>query len=228
MNAPRGTEIDGITMAVSAACLHVEATRPLRVVSTAAHGAGLAVTRHFLSIRAPADLDCLDPSLPLEAAARDFGILEPFVGFLTAVKLTNVVCHLEHDGARKVAVITTVGVRNASRPGEEVANSVFPGTINTIVLIDADLSLGALTEALSTTVEAKALAVYERGVRTKSGLPATGTSTDAYAVACTGQGTTDRYAGSVSPLGYLVGRTVRSAVEQGLDSALARLAWSAR
>lgn len=216
--------IAGIAGEVSESHLVVTAERPLRLVTTAPVGGELHSTRHFLSLPAPRDLDCDDPGVALQRRALELGIDVPFVGFLTAVKLTNAVVSRAALGDLRATVVATVGVANATRPGEYAAEAApLPGTINLIVLVDGNLTAGALTEALATAAEAKALTVYEGGVRTPSGGAATGTSTDAYAVACTGRGPLLPYAGSVAPAGYVVGRAVREAVAAGLGPALARM-----
>jgi iron complex transport system ATP-binding protein len=147
---------------------------------------------------------------------------EPFIGFITAVKLTNaVVVEGFHAGVEALCV-ATVGVANATRPGETVAGGYVPGTINLVVVIDAAVAANALNEALAIAVEAKALAVYEGGVRTRDGRPATGTSTDAIAVACTGKGPMHQYAGSVTAAGFAIANVVREAVASGLGPAMKR------
>lgn len=218
----RHTGIPGITYEVCHEHLAIRSSRNLRIVSTAPVGAEHASVRDVLSILAPANLDCHRPHQVLEEKARSLGLAPAFVGFLTAVYLENAVRVTRSDEAHTVTVIATVGISNASRPGEELA-AYTPGTINLVVLIDGDLPPNALHEALALTAEAKALSVYESGVRTMAGMPATGTSTDAYAVACTGNGPYQRYAGSVSRIGFLVGRAVRDAVAEGLGPALERM-----
>jgi len=50
---------------------------------------------------------------------------------------------------------------------------------------------------------------------------ATGTTTDAIVIACTGRGRLLPYAGAATDLGFLVGRTVYRAVAQGIRDYLA-------
>lgn len=221
------TNIEGLTVDVSAERLIVASERPLRTVTTAPYGAEFREVRAFLSLPATAEIDCDRPDRSILERAAAHGVAGPLAGFLTAVKLTRAVVALEADEDCRVTVVATVGVTNASRPGEERVGAYTPGTINTIVVIDGDLSPNALNEALTTTAEAKALAVYEAGVLTAGGRVATGTSTDAYAVACTGAGMHHRYAGSVAPVGYLTGKAVRRAITEGLGPAMERMAKAA-
>lgn len=215
--------IAGVTVRATPGYLLVQSSDLLRVVTTAPVGAHLTHARSFLSIPPPRDLGCADGAAlatRLHAIAERLALGKDIIGFLTAVDLTRAVVVTRHDTARAVMAVATVGVSNATRPGERSVPDRRTGTINLVVVIDADLSPNALNEALTTAVEAKALAVYESGTRTADGLPATGTSTDAYAVACTGRGCRDQYAGAVTPIGFLVGRTVRDAVAQGLERAV--------
>lgn len=216
------TGIAGITVQATPAFLLVQSRDPLRVVTTAPVGAHLTRARHFLSIPAPKELECSSSvvlATHLHSVAEQLALGRDIIGFLTTVDLTQAVVVTRHDTERAVMAVATVGVSNAARPGERSVADRRPGTINLVVVIDADLSPNALNEALTTAVEAKALAVYESGTRTADRLPATGTSTDAYAVACTGRGCRDQYAGAVTPIGFLVGRAVRDVVAQGLERA---------
>ncbi len=63
-----------------------------------------------------------------------------------------------------------------------------PGTMNIVVLIDANLVQSALVNAVITTTEAKTGALLAHTVRTVEGYTATGTSTDAIVIACTERG----------------------------------------
>lgn len=216
------TGFPGLRLAIEPEYLLAVAEGPLRVVTTAPYGAGNTSARAFLSIPATPGIECAEPELAIGAAAAALEVEDPFIGFITAVKLTNaVVARGIHAGIEAIC-IATVGVTNASRPGEALAEHFVPGTINLVVAVDAALSPGALNEALAIAVEAKALAVYEGGVRTANGAPATGTSTDAIAVACTGRGERQRYAGAVTPAGFAVATVVREAVGRGLGPALRR------
>jgi adenosylcobinamide amidohydrolase len=85
-----------------------------------------------------------------------------------------------------------------------------------ILLIDACLTPAAMVNAVITATEVKTHVLLSRGVCTPEGYAATGTSTDAIAIASTGKGTPLAYAGPVTPVGWLIGRCVRTALEEAL------------
>ena len=159
--------------------------------------------------------ECQHPEDALARLTAREGIAAPYVGFLTAVDMENAVTVVETDESRRVLVLATVGIGNAER-GEFRWDTRNAGTINILVVVDGALTRGALHECMAVAVEAKALEVYEAGVHTAAGERASGTSTDAIAVACTQRGDPERYAGTVTPVGYLVGKAVRSAVREGI------------
>jgi len=73
---------------------------------------------------------------------------------------------------------------------------VKPGTINTILLIDGNLTESCMVDAVKTATEAKSAALREIDIRSHfSDELATGTITDSIIVACT-------YRGRSNMLGY--------------------------
>jgi iron complex transport system ATP-binding protein len=68
----------------------------------------------------------------------------------------------------------------------------------------------------------KGLALREAGLLTADGVAASGTSTDAVVIAATGRGARARFGGPASPMGWVLARAVRAA----LDRAIA--AWQER
>ena len=145
---------------------------------------------------------------------RKRGINEPFVGMMTAVYMRRMrVITLKQDGIL-LTLALTAGYGNATSAGLSSCARLRPGTINLIVLIDANLSSAAMINAIITATEAKTHVLRSQDVRTPEGLPATGTSTDAVVIACTGRGRTLGYAGPVTPVGHLIGRAVRQGLEE--------------
>nr|WP_240344105.1 adenosylcobinamide amidohydrolase [Paenibacillus sp. SYP-B3998] len=108
----------------------------------------------------------------------------------------------------------TVGLGNKARAGAELpAASLYPGTINCIVIINGILTDAAMVNSIITATEAKSAALQALGIEV-DGLPATGTTTDAVLIAATGRGRLHSYAGTATQLGYLIGRTVYEAIMQ--------------
>ncbi|WP_235960222.1 adenosylcobinamide amidohydrolase [Paenibacillus silvestris] len=117
-------------------------------------------------------------------------------------------------GAHTLHVSTwvTVGLGNKARAGAELpAASLYPGTINTIIVIEGQLTDAAMVNAVITATEAKAAALQSLGIEVE-GLPATGTTTDAVLIATTCRGHLYSYAGTATVLGNMIGRTVYEAI----------------
>ena len=214
-----GFDIEGIQVDLSDGYCLVRSGTSLSVISTAPVGAEHRTARSLLNITVPHDFDeCMAPEGAVARVADAVEAPLPRVGMLTAVPMHRAVTASESDGARRVVVFATVGADHPVRPGEFLWNGREPGTINLIVLVDDNLSPTALAECLTVATEAKALAMYESGPTTASGAPATGTSTDATIIAATQRGAIERYAGPVTPVGFLVGKAVRRAVAAGLPA----------
>jgi adenosylcobinamide hydrolase len=115
----------------------------------------------------------------------------------------------------EVQAWVTVGLSNKARSGHELPiTSIYPGTINSIILVNESMTDAAMVNAVITATEAKAAALQDLGVRIHEpdGKLATGTTTDAVLIAATQQGRLHRYAGTATQLGYLIGRTVYESV----------------
>lgn len=213
-----GFDVQGIQVELRDGYCLVRSETPLAVIGTAPVGAEHRTARSLLNVTVPHDFDeCMAPEGAIDRVVKATQAPLPRIGMLTAVPLSRVATAGESDGDRRVMVFATVGADHPVRPGEFLWAGREPGTINLIVLIDADLSPTALAECLMVATEAKALTMYESGPTLASGAPGTGTSTDAVIIAATQRGTFERYAGTVTPVGFLVGKAVRRAVAAGLS-----------
>ena len=196
----------------------------LRFLTCAPVGDGPLGCRWVLSQQVDVNDRLPDPTGHLERRARDLGVPQgdPFIGLLTAVDHRELSVRTSREEGVTVTVLATVGTSNATSPVERSAGSPDPpcggGTINLVVLVDADLGPGALVRASTMAAESKVMALMERGVRTPRGNPATGTSTDVTAVGHTGHGRAFQYAGGATLVGWLVGDAVYHAVRGGLDA----------
>ncbi len=196
---------------------HIRSERPLCTLASAVMGGGLRRVHHILNRHVPAQYDHPDPLADWRAYAQRRGLTAPFVGLLTAAYVSRTqVVRLAHAGVQ-VAVVGTVGLSNGVVAGRTPPARLRPaGTINLIVLVHARLMPAALVNVALIATEAKTATLLEQGWPTPHG-PATGTSTDAVVVACTGQGPVHMYAGPVTPVGWLVARGVRQVLAQAQE-----------
>ncbi len=200
--------------------LHVRSAVPLAVVSSAVAGGDLTHTRHILNVSVPADYQADSHETYLRDTALGLSVAGPFVGLLTAARLDCVqVMHEPAEGALAVAVVT-LGIRYPTAagvtPAPDVKPAARPGTINIVLLVEGRLPPAARVNAVMTATEAKALALFEAGVAAQHGGPASGTGTDAVVVASTERGEFFEYAGPIAPLGALIGRAVRRAMQSAI------------
>lgn len=214
------------TLYLTPAHLWLRSERPLRFLSSAPGGDGVTVGRHIISLYVDKTYRSDVPERDLAALAERLGVAanEGWVGLMTGVALDKAaVVVREHDGLA-VAAVVTVGLGNASAAGRDPTGGWFespppPGTINTIVLVGAPLTTAGAVNAAMTATEAKTLALTDRGIRTRAGELASGTSSDAIVIAAplpTDGSPPLRYAGTATALGWLVGRAVREAITSRL------------
>lgn len=208
--------IPGIHVERGPEAVVVAADRPLRALSSAVLGGGLAETRAIVNLHVEAG-DCgEDPDAILEAYARRRKIASPYVGLLTGARTQDATLGEESaDGFQAVAIVT-VGLGNRMAAGRAPIARWTTSTINTIVLVEGDPAPAALVNLALTVTEVKVLALIEAGFRDADGTPVTGTSTDAVIVAATGREPRARYGGPVSALGWTVARAARHALAAGI------------
>jgi iron complex transport system ATP-binding protein len=150
---------------------------------------------------------------------------------MTAVSLADLVTVREADEQIWVEGFVTVGTSNAVRAGEPVtlrprtSNGTDPGTINLILVTNARLSAAAMVGMVQVATEAKTAVLLHAKVKSWTGRSgATGTGTDAVVVV-SGDGPPQRYSGTHTILGELVGRVIGTAVTEGLGR---YMRWQAR
>ncbi|HXF92344.1 MAG TPA: adenosylcobinamide amidohydrolase [Nitrospiraceae bacterium] len=201
------------------------------VLSSAPHRGGFVRIRYILNHQVELlpegsqSKNWCDPGRYLTRVAASLGIHHRCVGFMTAVPMTRLVMLREEDKrcGLWVECFCTVGVTNAVKAGEPPVEPQFRrplGTINIILVTNARLVASAMVGAVQVATESKAAVLLERVVRSSvSGELATGTGTDAVAVACglRGEGPVLRYSGTHTEIGAMIGRVVRQGVQLGLD-----------
>jgi iron complex transport system ATP-binding protein len=212
----------GVTVSVDAEALVVCSLRPLQALSSAVIGGGLLDVRYILNRHVPKGYDHPQPDVDLLTFAQASGIHEPFVGLMTAAFMHQARTNTVQTDGLTVSAVVTAGLSNASVPGLSPPAVFTPGTINIILLIDAQLTPAALVNAVITATEVKTQTILAQGTYTPEGHLATGTSTDAIVVACTGRGQPLPYAGPATLVGWLIGRSVRAALQQALQKSPGR------
>ena len=216
----------------------VRLEHPAQFLSSAPLGEGLVRAGWVLSGQVSPQACVPDPGSYLRRLAAQSGVTDRpdgigVIGLLTAVDHRDLrVASLAESGVT-VTSLATVGVDHGSSPrdkdvgshGEPVTpeaepliqpGTINPGTINLVILVDADMTTGALVRASTLATEAKTLAMVEAGLRTRQSHIATGTATDATVVGHSGRGSHFEYAGSATLVGWLIGRAVYGSVTQGL------------
>jgi len=206
------TTIAGVTVTVDATAVRVRSLRPLRVLSSALVGGGFGETREIVNMHVDDVAPDSSPEVDLRTFATRLGIGESFVGLMTAAATEHARLAVAAEGALTAAAVVSVGLSNTVCAGVTAPGPAAPGTINAIVLLDVDLTPAAMVNAVITATEAKAMALGEWQVEDAAGAPASGTSTDAVVVACSGRGAPLDYAGPGTPIGYLLARAVRAAI----------------
>lgn len=209
---------------------------PLRTLNTTLWGGGFGYHNYIMNRHVDKNYDCADPIEEMD----HFLQTEQYDSDKVAGMLTAAYVHdygykaltypprsngkpdsVHEDDDVRVCSWVTMGLGNTARAGmERKPEELFPGTINMIILIDANLSDNAMANCIITATEAKAAALQDLGVRVKDMNQveriATGTTTDAIVVAATGRGRLREYAGTATWIGHLIARTVyEAAIESG-------------
>ena len=211
-------DFPGVTVAHSDAALILRSPHPLHMLSSAVVGGGFLHARAILNWHVRKGYDHPHPAADLVEFAHRCMLPTPFVGMMTAALLRHArAATYQAEGVTATAVVTA-GLSNASTPGLSPPAVLVPGTINTILLLDAALLPAAMVNAVITATEVKTQVVLAQGACTPEGHPATGTSTDAIVIACTGRGPALPYAGAATPVGWLIGCSVRTALTEALNA----------
>ena len=222
------TDFDMYTIDHTANGLHVGFSRPRTVLSSAVLNGGRVAADHILNLRVAKNRSGaggpFEPSaVTLKKYCRQMGWTGLTVGMMTAADTDSFrQVHRTEQGVTVTALVTA-GISNARRAGDRAecrdmaAAAPAAGTINIIVLTNARLTPAALVEAVLTITEAKAAALQDLGITSPlSGKTATGTGTDAVAVAG-GTGPTEiQYCGKHMLFGEMLAATVIDAVAASL------------
>ncbi len=177
---------------------------PMRMVASAPHGGGVGPRRWIVNAQVPPSYARRDPDHHLGKLGVSLGLPGRGVGMLTAADVRRVSTVL--DGGVEAAA--TVGLGHPTwAAAPDARHSVGQvGTINVVVVLPERLSDAALVNAVATATEAKAQALWDRGIA------ATGTATDAVCIACPDEGRPHPFGGPRSVWGARLARAVHAAL----------------
>lgn len=204
--------IDRSSLEVKEDLLVLRSPFPLKTMSSGVTGSGTGWNRIFLNRHVSKNYDCSDHRAEMADFVREIGF-EPgeTVGMMTAVYVEDHSSKFYEDETFSVYVVVTAGVGNAVDASKSEAHSyhLTPGTINTWVFVNGNLTEEAFIQCIMTATEAKTRALYDQKVKDEvTGTIATGTSTDSIMIAATQQGENLEYAGTITPLGKVIGKGV--------------------
>jgi adenosylcobinamide hydrolase len=180
--------------------------QPQRAISSAPAGGGVGLRHWTVNAEVSANYEREDLVAHIAEIAATFHLSGEGVGMLTAASVSQRQ-RASHGG---VDVEATVGLSHptwAASDSNEQAPAV--GTINIVVFVPVPLSDGALVNAVVTVTEAKTQALLDASIS------ATGTPSDAVAIFCPVDETTEQFCGPRSLWGSRVARVVHEAVFAG-------------
>ena len=214
--------------------LRVDLGSEHRCLASTVLGGGLGAVRTWVNLQVPSDYARTDPGAHLAEVSA--GVPGPVVGMLTAAALEGFQ-DVTWGSARAFATVG-LGYPVAAAglflpqgdpglflpqgdPGPRRAIQVpRPGTINVFAVTQAPLTDAGLVGAVQTAVEAKVQALAEAGVVARNGRGrATGTASDAIAIACL-PGASVAFAGTATDVGHDLARAVWEAVARGCRGSL--------
>jgi|GEM_PF-347420 adenosylcobinamide hydrolase len=174
----------------------------LSSLSSAPYKGGLSKAKGFFFIYVDKNYSG-DYRLDCEEFAVKYG-LKDFVGFMTAVDISEVLTHFKCGG---VEVYVTAGLSNLETEVRDFSSMNTINTINIALIIDKGLSINGMVNAIITATEAKAKVVYEK-------YRAAGTTSDGIGVFCK-EGRED-WAGHATEVGREIKISVSKAVEKSI------------
>ncbi|MBI2126577.1 MAG: bifunctional adenosylcobinamide hydrolase/alpha-ribazole phosphatase CbiS [Thaumarchaeota archaeon] len=209
--------IDGTSYKLNKDALVVRFKERVKILSSAVLNGGLRETSAIVNLHVDRDFYCADPVGFMKKAVQSLVLPENTVGLMTAVDVRNLAISTKAIGKLKVSALVTAGISYPATAGDKAIAELSPGTINAILLVDGNLTDSCMVNSIATIAQAKAVALRRLDIRSRfPSMAATGTTTDALALACTGRGDEIHYAGLATNLGIAIGDTVAKAVENAI------------
>lgn len=198
----------------------LEFATPRPVLSSAPVGGGDVTARRIvnLCVNGPdARALCDDPQACFDRLAVAHGWRGRTVGLMTGVRAQRLGTVLHRIGDAAWLVLATVGTSNAHRAGRSPVPPAGAGTINLIAFTPRGLTAAARAEALMLATEARCATLGDRGIESVNGQGrATGTGTDALAIACE-PGDDTPWTGYHTDSGHCLALAVQTAIGLSLE-----------
>lgn len=200
---------------------------PLRTMSSGVVGSGTGWHQVFVNRHVDKNYHCDDHRNEMLEFLKINGF-EPgeTVGMMTAVFLDDVSYRFLNDDDFSIFVMVTAGVGNAVDASQSKQHPfhLTPGTINTWVFVNGNLTEEAFIQSVMTATESKTKALHDLAIKDKvTNTIATGTSTDSILIAATQRGKAVEFAGTITPLGKLIGQAVYECTTEGIKKSKKRV-----
>jgi adenosylcobinamide amidohydrolase len=164
------------------------------------------------------------PEKTLAEYCRQLQLSGTTVGMMTSASMDSFRLVSRSSQGVEISAMVTAGISNARCAGDRADWRTFQtdanpaGTINIIILTNATMSHTAMVESVMLATEAKTVAMRKLGVKSPvSGAIATGTGTDAIAVANGFGSGTIRYCGKHVIFGEMLASVVIEAITESLS-----------
>lgn len=164
------------------------------------------------------------PEKTLAEYCRELQLSGTTVGMMTSASMDSFRLVSRSSQGVEISAMVTAGISNARCAGDRADWRSFQtdahpaGTINIIILTNATMSHAAMVESVMLATEAKTVAMRKLGVKSPvSGAIATGTGTDAIAVANGFGSGTIRYCGKHVIFGEMLASVVIEAITESLS-----------
>ncbi|MRX72508.1 heme ABC transporter ATP-binding protein [Bacillus lacus] len=220
------TVLDASFLEISHGCVVYRSPVYLKTMSSGVTGAGAGWNRYFVNRHVDKNYDCSGHRTEMAdyLERRGFPAAET-VGMMTAVFPEDAVYCEYKEKDFSVIIAVTAGTGNAVDASMSSLHAplMMPGTINTWVIINGELTDEAFIQCIMTATEAKARALQDEGIKDAiTGTAASGTSTDSILIAATQTGPLLEYGGTITPLGKSVGKGVYQCTRKAIEKSQRR------
>ena len=213
--------LDESMLNISDEYIELTSALPFRTMSSGVIGSGTGWHQSFVNRHVDKNYNCNDHRSEMAAFLTSKGF-EPSetVGMMTAVILEDVVYKKYCSEGFSILVVVTAGVGNAIDASKSEWHSfeMVPGTINTWIFVNGELTEESFIQSIVTATEAKVKALNDLKVIDEvTGTIATGTSTDSILIAAAQTGQVLEFAGTITPLGKLISKAVYQCTTEAIQ-----------